>query len=51
VFGHPGDDDIRKKQSNYQKLLANHLKYTKQYESLMWMVEGLNKNWTIHNWG
>ncbi|RYH05723.1 hypothetical protein EON65_43940 [archaeon] len=49
VFGNPGSDT---KAQNYQKRLTTHQKYKKQYESLVWMIEGLDeKSMKMFNWG
>eukprot|EP01031_Cornospumella_fuschlensis_P028956 gene28956-34946_t len=49
VFGHPGEDKTAK---NYNKRLAVHEKYLKQYEALMWMMEGLEPgSMQLFSWG
>ncbi len=48
VFGHPGHNTS---EPNYQERLDRHFNYKKQYESLVWMAEGLDITWQFQNWG
>eukprot|EP01031_Cornospumella_fuschlensis_P028732 gene28732-34684_t len=49
VFGHPGPDTTAK---DYEKRLDLHQKYVKQYEALMWIMDGLEPGSVkLFSWG
>jgi hypothetical protein len=48
VFGHPNQGEEK-----YDERLARHLKYKQRYESLQWMIEGIDpgSGFELFEWG